>query len=149
MVWLNIRIYYSYIAGFFDGEGSPCLSYQHTEKKYSKKISVRISIPNTDKATLIWMREKMNNIGNIFPRPSVNKQCWDWSITRMDEILYFSEKISPFTKNNLKKRKFDILIRYCKLRLWKMQGSTGTRSKMMQIGKEEFELVKEFVEVGC
>lgn len=151
-IYTENEVCYSYIAGFFDGEGSPCLTHRvNPEKNYSRKISVRLSIPNTDKATLLWMREKMGNVGQLSPRPkgkSYWTQCWDWHIGSYKEILDFSLKIRPFIQNKKKQAKFDIIINYCQLRMRKLSVHNSPHPAT-RFSDEEYRLVKQFFEVGC
>ena len=148
-IYSEPEISHAYIAGLFDGEGSLCMIETHFKIHPGKKhITCRLSLPNRDKETLLWIKELMGDIGHLYARPKFKEhyyQVWDFSINSFPEILDFSQKISPYIRNKLKKRKFDIMIEYCKLRLYRKENG----GLHQPLGEEETRLLEKYSSVGC
>lgn len=155
-IYTEQEINYAYIAGFFDGEGSPVMTYTFYpdrvgSNRKSRRIACRISIPNRDLETLRWMQGIMGGMGKIWTRPKPKdkpewNQVYDWGIKKFADMLRFSELVSPFIHNDLKKEKFRLLMVYCKLRLAKKEKGYLPKQRL---GEEEFGLLDQFMSVGC
>lgn len=102
---------WSYIAGYFDGEGTITNSNKKTCKRF------HIAITNTNLESLKEM-QLYSNLGHIYKCKRRGKEyykdTWVWLIQRNKEIIYFLEKIEPisivkkdkavFVKNHLLER---------------------------------------------
>ena len=88
----------AYIAGFFDGEG--CISSQEYYEigKYEKypRITMQISVTNTDKEILNFIRGVFGGIITKHSKPAKQKQCYSWKLTGKDKMLRFLNTVLPY-----------------------------------------------------
>lgn len=91
----------SYVAGFFDGEGSICLSFGMRNRSKLKPgtpvctFNFTISISNTDKRILeILMSVYGGNMSAMKKRPG-RKQAWQWRLHSAAPQRAFMESIHP------------------------------------------------------
>jgi hypothetical protein len=78
----------SYIAGFFDGEGS----LMYTDDRY------RITIPNTNKEVLDRILEHVGYgfVWEVATRKAHWKQSWVYATSDTENTLKFLERIAPY-----------------------------------------------------
>jgi len=104
---LNKEMSYSYVAGFFDGEGTVGL---YKAKGYMRLM---IYLGNTNFEVLIKMKNLFG--GYIYSRNKIEnrKKVWDWNIRDRDDIKNFLEKIYPYT--TVKRQQIKYALRYLEL----------------------------------
>lgn len=97
---------YSYIAGFFDGEGSIKINF--IKKAIAYQVLVRIY--STEKKILEKIREFVG-YGHIYTKTSKNENCrivYEFSISKKAECLSFLKNIFNFSI--LKKQQIEYLL---------------------------------------
>lgn len=108
----------SYIAGYFDGEGTIGL-YRNKGSKCNRYRSgfkppswIRVvSIVNTYK--IIFDELKLNYGGRISKKKLTSKKiCYEWIIGAKKDILFFLNDILPFLRE--KKQQAILMIKACK-----------------------------------
>jgi hypothetical protein len=85
----------AYIAGIVDGEGSIAISKSQTKKyKYVYHI-LTISVSNTNKIVIDWLREKLGGSVHSYRCKAHRRDCFSWqtSAARAKKVL---EQILPY-----------------------------------------------------
>lgn len=78
----------AWAAGFYDGEGSTSRVRRRT------KSGVRIGISQKEPLLLLRFKDAVGGVGNIRP-PAKGEKCWQYTITRFNDILYVIEVLWP------------------------------------------------------
>ena len=115
----------AWLAGIWDGEGSITM-FSHTEKTGSKKICPTCVVVNTDINIIAEVQRILLEMGCNFViheyKPENVKHKLQWRITTRNQryIKILLEHLRPYLKGE-KKAKADIVLRYCKQRIEKME----------------------------
>ena len=92
-----------YLAGFFDGDG--CITT-------SPKTNFRLTISNTNKEILDWIKKNFGgNINNQhLPKNPKHNTSWKWITTKRTDVLRILELIYPYLI--VKKKQAKLIINY-------------------------------------
>jgi len=116
---------WSYIAGFFDGEGS-IITFS--------KPRVTAEITNTDYSILHWM-QKQTNLGKIYKAHEQEQHAilgghepaWRYNIYRQTEVIKFLTTIYPYLK--IKKSLAKLAIQFLTMRTTDIPTGRSKRNK--------------------
>jgi hypothetical protein len=88
-------VFWAWVAGFWEGEGNFRVEY-----KQGKARHVRVVITQTDETPLLEIQKRFGGGRiNVIKRRSPNPNwstCWRLIINNQDDILRFSDLVSPF-----------------------------------------------------
>ncbi len=106
----------AWLAGIIDGEGSIGLS--KIERGNKTFIAPVITITNTNKPLMDKVCAVYPN-GNIYSRQRESnlKICYDWQLSKVNDVSNFLEQIFPFLA--AKRDKAEVVLRFCKYRMQK------------------------------
>jgi len=104
----------AYIAGFLDGEGYIALLRTHWQSKTGKTPTyvLKISVTNTDKSVLEWIKWT-TGVGGVFKkRPAKDHYlpCWEWCVCSFDSGGMLLERLYPYLR--IKRNQAEIGIKY-------------------------------------
>ena len=122
---MDAKSKWSYIAGFFDGEGS-IITFS--------KPKVTAEITNTDYSILHWM-QKQTGLGRIYKAQDKkeytilggHEPAWKYSIYRQTEVIKFLTIIYPYMK--IKKSLAKLAIQFLTMRTTDIPTGRSTRNK--------------------
>lgn len=113
----------SYIAGFFDGEGSV-----YTVTKSNGIRYARIGISQADESILKWIQATLGwgRITLKTTKKPNHKPCWSLTISKVEEVKSFIEVIRPYSRLALRHRQMKIAYPLaCSIRHRVSQGETS------------------------
>ncbi len=128
---LNKELTYSYITGFFDGEGSVGVY----EK--GKRINLSISITNTNIEILIKIKKIFGGKIEIKKKIENRKEVRILTIVNREQSKFFLEKILPYS--TVKRQQIEYALKYLEL----TKSYHGGKSYSVQIPIEE-QKIREF-----
>jgi hypothetical protein len=131
-----------YLAGIIDGEGTIGIF----KSNRSKHHHVEISVGNTDRGIIEYVQRIIG--GNIYesrtknPRHrSSSKPFFSVKLNGLRNVQNALEKILPYLKSKDKKRKAQLILKYCNIRLSHYQNTPLT--------EEEQKILKEYEDNRC
>jgi len=124
---------FSYIAGFFDGEG--CITSTIVKKKNRDTHHVYsiIIITNTNLEVLKYI-QKVFGFGRINEKKYEKHRktrCWAYTIDSSSEILEFLQSIRPYLR--VKDEQADLAVEYLKSRLSKTLTNSNTPLTLQEV----------------
>jgi LAGLIDADG DNA endonuclease family protein len=110
-IWRHHLVDAKYLAGFFDGEGSVCIT------ENSGSLTVGVHLPNNYKPVLDQVKSQFG--GGLYKQAGT--KCWKWSTLRADTSFIFLTYIYQYLI--IKKKEVEIALAF--LSTVKSQGETG------------------------
>ena len=130
----------SYIAGFFDGEGSVCITASHRKDRFVEYI-LQVGIGNTYFPILVYLHKRFGGSLHLNlscqKRKATNKPFLQWCISAGKAVI-FLEAILPYLI--VKKTQAEVCIAFQKFKSSKRGGKAAhdpTRLTRMSIYRDE------------
>lgn len=124
-----------YMAGLLDGEG--CITHCNS--------NFRVTLSNTNKDILIWIRSKFGGYVNdqYLPKNPNHNVAWKWILSTKTEVFIFLEELLPYLK--IKNKEALLVIKF--LKIYKEKNYSGGKSNNnineRQRKKKKFNLIKD------
>lgn len=104
---MNCDVEAAYAAGILDGEGSICITRNHSDRWPSPQVSVA----SNDRELLDWLRLRYGgSITTKQPRKPQHSIAYDWKLTDR-RALHFLQIVKPYLVIERKIRRCDLLLK--------------------------------------
>lgn len=110
----------SYIAGFFDGEGTICIVEGKRKDGHIPFLSIKVCITNTSLDILLFIKDALSKHGivsHIYHIPA-HSNCVDahnLMIQKIEDVLRFCKIMKPFVV--IKSKHLDVAVGFCTVHL--------------------------------
>jgi hypothetical protein len=82
-----------YLAGFFDGEGSICITGMGTKRKGAARLAVRCQVSNTNEVIVREFQRRWGGTVAERRQPAGSRRQWGWSISHRAGRAFLDELV--------------------------------------------------------